>query len=367
MIAPADEAERIDWLRLIRSENVGPDTFHNLVQRFGSAARALDALPDLAAAGGLRRPIAVASDADIDRELAAAERIGAHFVFLGTASYPPLLAEIGAPPPVLVVRGDLAIARRPTVAIVGARQASAAGRTLSRTFAEAFGAAGCTVASGLALGIDTEAHKASLATGTVAVLAGGVDRPSPEENVDLCAQIADEGAVISEMPLSTEPFARLFVRRNRLIAGLALGTVVIEAAARSGSLHTANFAAAAGREVFAVPGSPLDPRAAGCLQLLKEGAMMATEPRDVLDMLPRSAEPMLPGFAEPAPVAAAVPADAVGVVRAALSLTPMPVDALVRTTGLAAADVLAALVELELAGAAEREPNGMVRIALRER
>lgn len=368
MTGPASDSERFDWLRLIRSENVGPDTFHTLLGRFGTAGEALSALPDLARAGGMRRPIKVATPEMVERELAAAERIGAHFVYYGTPAYPALLNEINGPPPVLAVRGDLSLAARPTVGIVGARQASAAGRTIAAQMAEAFGAEGMSVVSGLALGIDAAAHRASLATGTIAVLAGGVDRPSPEDNVALCEAIAEEGAAVSEMPLGTEAFARLFVRRNRLIAGLARAVVVVEAAARSGALHTADFAAAAGRDVFAVPGSPLDPRAAGCLKLLKEGAIIATEAWDVSQHLaPEAAEPMLPGFAEDAPVALDAPAGAHEAVRAALSIAPIPVDMVVRATGLPTGVVVATLMELELAGEAEREPNGMVKLALPSR
>ena len=364
MRPPADEADRFDWLRLIRSENVGPDTFHTLLQRFGTARAALDALPDLAAAGGLRRAITVAEPGRVERELAAAERSGAHFVYYGTASYPVLLAGISGPPPVLAVRGDLSVAARPTVGLVGARQASAAGRTIARQWAETFGSEGWTVVSGLALGIDAEAHHGSLATGTVAVLAGGVDRPAPDAHVDLCDAIADSGAVVSEMPLGTEAFSRLFVRRNRLIAGLSRAVVVVEAAARSGALYTADFAAQAGREVFAVPGSPLDPRAAGCLKLLKEGALLATEPRDVLEHVDPSHAPMFPGLAEPGPLPEESPTGSIDAVRNALSLTPVTVDTLVRMTSLPTATVVATLVELELAGQAERELNGMVKAAI---
>ena len=215
--------------------------------------------------------------------LQAAARLDVHYVFFGTAAYPPLLYEISGPPPVLTVRGDISLAQRPSIAVVGARQASASGRTIARTWAETFGREGWTVVSGLALGIDAEAHRGALATGTVAVIAGGVDRPSPEANLDLAAAIADQGALVSEMPLGVEPFARLLVRRNRLIAGLSHGVVVVEAAAQSGALYTADFAASAARDVFAVPGSPLDPRAAGCLKLLKEGATLAIDPRDIVD------------------------------------------------------------------------------------
>lgn len=370
MRPPHDDAERADWLRLIRSENVGPDTFHALMRRFGTARAALDALPDLARAGGMRRTIRVASEVGIARELDQARRTGVRHVYLGEADYPPALTRIDGPPPVLTVRGDIALAHRRTVAVVGSRKASAAGRTIARTLAEEFGAAGWTVVSGLALGIDAEAHRASLSTGTIAVLAGGVDRPTPDAHRDLAHDIATRGALISEMPPGTESFARYFVRRNRLIAGLGEGVVVVEAAGRSGSLHTAAFALAAHREVFAVPGSPLDPRAAGCLQLLKDGATLVTDARDVLSVLGAGyADTVSPGFAADADVPEEprlrAPADGAGeAVLTALSMTPMPVDVLVRATGLAAADVLAAVMELELAGRAEREANGSVRTAV---
>lgn len=351
---PRDAEDAADWLRLARSENVGPATFFDLLARYGSAAEALAALPALAARAGGRR-IAVAARKEVDAELRAAARAGARPVFFGTAEYPARLAAIHAPPPVLMVRGDAALFDRPAIAVVGSRNASAAGRTMARRLAEAFADAGRVVVSGLALGIDAEAHRASLEGGTVAVLAGGIDRPTPDENAALAGEIAARGALVSEMPTGMGPFARHYVRRNRLIAGLADAVVVVEAAARSGALHTARYAADEGREVFAVPGSPLDPRAAGCLMLLKEGAGLVTEARDVLEAVGAHTGPLAPGLAEPASPMLEPPADAVAAVLAALSVTPMPVDALVRETGLAAGAVLGALVELELAGRAERE------------
>lgn len=383
---PRTDDERVDWLRLIRSPTIGPATFHSLYRRFGSARAALDAMPDIAARVGAAEQPRIATVAEVEREMATARRVGASFVFYGTAEYPPLLAEINAPPPVIMVRGDVAILQRPAIAVVGSRQASAVGRTMARKLAEAFSRAGRVVVSGLALGIDAEAHAASLAGGTVAVLAGGVDNPTPEANQDLARRIADSGALVSEMPLGTEPFARFFVRRNRLIAGLAEACVVVEAAARSGSLHTAHFAAEANRQVFAVPGSPLDPRALGCLELLRDGATMVIEPRDVLDALTRDASQQLPrpsrhdggraggggdgdgggaeargSVTEPGP-----PDGAIAAISAALSLTPVKIDALVRATGLSAAETAAALVELELAGRAERDIDGTVRAAVRQ-
>jgi DNA processing protein len=351
-VRPRDAEDAADWLRLARSENIGPVTFFALLGRFGSAGEALAALPELAARRGRRR-IRIADRADVERELRAAKKAGARPVFFGTSAYPPRLAAIHGPPPVVMVRGDAAQFARPAIAVVGSRNASAAGRTMARRLAEGFGAAGRVVVSGLALGIDAEAHSASLATGTIAVLAGGVDRPTPEENLALAGEIAGRGALVSEMPMGMGPFARHYVRRNRLIAGLSEAVVVVEAATRSGALHTARFALEEGREVFAVPGSPLDPRAAGCLRLLRDGAGLAAEPEDVLAVLRDEPVPAPGGLAEPAAEPPPEPpSDAVEAVAAALSMTPMPVDALVRDTGLPAATVTGALVELELAGRA---------------
>ncbi|MEM8664216.1 MAG: DNA-processing protein DprA [Pseudomonadota bacterium] len=379
-VGPRSTAEEFAWLRLIRSENIGPATFFDLLDRFGTAAAALDALPEIAERAGSKRPIRIAKADAVERELARAKRadIAAHYY--GGPGYTERLMTIHSPPPVLMVRGSVDILSRTPLAIVGARKASAAGRTLARNFAGAFGAAGRTVVSGLALGVDGEAHRAALVSGTVAVVAGGTDRPTPDEHVDLADEIvAAGGAVLSEMPLGVTPHARDFPRRNRLIAGLSDAVVIVEAAAHSGSLHTARYASDQNREVFAIPGSPLDPRAAGSLQLLRDGASLAIEPRDVLDgvRIYADAEPRLPGFAEPdtlfdyqppAPEADATVADtggdAMDRITEALSITPVAVDDIVRATGIGAASVLGALVELEIAGHAVREPDGTVRAAL---
>lgn len=360
---PKDAEDAADWMRLARSQNVGPATFFELLARYGSAGEALQALPELALRAGASRPIRIAARADVDRELKAAARAGARPVFFGTADYPARLAAIHAPPPVVMVRGNAALMARAPVAIVGARDASAAGRTIARRFAEAIAGSGRTVVSGLAVGIDAAAHRASLAGGTVAVLAGGVDRPTPDENLDLAEEVATSGALVSEMPMGMAPLARHYVRRNRLIAGLSQAVVVVEAGARSGALHTARYALDENRDVFAVPGSPLDPRVAGCLKLLREGAGLAVEPEDVLGLLAAGSETALPGFTEPGVGPMAPPARALEAVAAALSLTPVPIDALVRDTGLSAEVVIGALVELELAGRAERE-GARARLAL---
>lgn len=363
---PCRASERADWLRLIRSENVGAATFWTLLERYGSAAAALEALPELARRGGLRRPVRVAAGDAASREVEAAERCGARHIFLGMADYPPVLAAIDAPPPVIMVRGDPAVLLRRGLGIVGARKASAAGRAIAGEFAAEFTAAGFVVTSGLALGIDAAAHRAALPA-TIAVVAGGVDKPTPEENVSLADEIIDGGAVVSEMPLGMTPYARDYPRRNRLIAGLSEAVVIVEAAAGSGSLHTARYAANAGREVYAVPGSPKDPRAAGCLKLLREGAGLAVDATDVLQALrPQEMAPALPGFAEEPPPQAPgePPADLSDRIAQLLSVTPIAADEIVRFADAPAGLVQAALLELELSGRAVREADGSVRAAL---
>jgi len=266
------DAQRIDWLRLIRSDNVGPRTFRSLLNHFGSARTALERLPELARRGGAARPGRICSENDARAELAASERLGVHLVAPDEDGYPPRLATLDDAPPLLGVKGARDVLMRPVIAIVGSRNASGAGLKFAGTLARDLGEAGFVIASGLARGIDQAAHRASLAGGTVAVLAGGHDKVYPPEHEDLLAAMIDAGgAAISEMPLGHAPRARDFPRRNRLISGMALGVVVVEAALRSGSLITARIAAEQGREVFAVPGSPLDPRAAGTNDLIKQG------------------------------------------------------------------------------------------------
>ncbi len=278
------DAQRIDWLRLIRSDNVGPRTFRSLVNHFGSAKVALERLPDLARRGGAARPGRICSEEDARAELAASQRLGVHLLTPGEDGYPPRLAVLDDAPPLLGVRGARDVLMRPIIAIVGSRNASGAGLKFAGKLARDLGEAGFVIASGLARGIDQAAHRASLASGTVAVLAGGHDKVYPPEHEELLATIIETGgATISEMPLGHVPRARDFPRRNRLISGVALGVVVVEAAHRSGSLITARIAAEQGREVFAVPGSPLDPRAAGTNDLIKQGATLTTEASDVIN------------------------------------------------------------------------------------
>ena len=291
------EEQRLDWLRLIRTENIGPRTFRDLINHYGGARAALDALPALARRGGAAGPARICSREDAEAELKAARARGVEFVALGEPDYPQRLQMIDDAPPLLAVRGKLAALARPLVAIVGSRNASAAGVKFAERLARDLGNAGFGTVSGLARGIDAAAHRASLATGTVAVLAGGHDRVYPPEHDELLEAILAEGAAVSEMPLAWEPRARDFPRRNRLISGLSVGVVIVEAARRSGSLITARLAGEQGREVFAVPGSPLDPRAEGTNGLLKQGATLVTEAADVIAVL----EPILGrGFDMPA-------------------------------------------------------------------
>jgi DNA processing protein len=357
---PEPSGDQIARLRLIRSENIGPVTYFQLLARFGSAAAALEAIPDLAARGGGRTP-RLASRSAIEREIEAVERIGARYLFLGQGLYPPLLAELETAPPALIVKGHPSLLDRPMAAMVGARNASAAACRFARSLAQALGEAGTVIVSGLARGIDSAAHDGALETGTIAVVAGGVDIFYPPENEARQRAIAERGLVVSEQPPGVEPRSRHFPSRNRIIAGLAYGTVVVEAAPRSGSLITARCAAECGREVMAVPGSPLDPRAQGCNQLIREGATLVQNAEDVLEAISPS---RIRPFRQPdrdygaAQVPAEVDDEARTVIVDLLSGTPVPVDELVRQSGLAPAIVQTILLELEMGGRLDRHAGG---------
>jgi DNA processing protein len=365
--------ERLDWLRLARTETVGPVTFYALLQRFGSAGAALTALPRLS------RPVVAATRRAAESELMAIERAGGRVVCRGEPLYPEALAALEDAPPILTVlgRGELLLA--PIVAVVGARNASANGLRLARELAAGLAEAGVVVASGMARGIDAAAHLGALAAingSTVAVVAGGADVVYPEENRDLYDALVQRGAVVAELPLGSEPQARHFPRRNRIISGLALGVVVVEAAAKSGSLITARYALEQGREVFAVPGSPLDPRCRGCNDLLRNGATLTETAADVLTQLgpllrdrpaPRPPVPVQPRLrlaaAAPAPMRLPVSADAaLDQIVEKLSPTPVAVDELLRQCQLSAASVATLLLELELAGRIERHPGNLVSL-----
>jgi DNA processing protein len=360
------DEQRIDWLRLIRSDNVGPRTFRSLINHFGSARTALGRLPDLARRGGAARRLRICSEQDAEAELIAGRKIGVSLVAPTEPGYPPRLALIDDAPPLLGARGMLDVLMRPMIAIVGSRNASGAGLKFTERLARDLGDAGFVIASGLARGIDQAAHRASIDSGTVAVLAGGHDRVYPAEHEDLLDAVLQSGAAISEMPLGHVPRARDFPRRNRLISGVALGVVVVEAAHRSGSLITARIAAEQGREVFAVPGSPLDPRAAGTNDLIKQGATLTTEASDIINMvqpimdrpveLPtREPDEELPEAYEPDP------GDRARIVGL-LGPSPIGLDDLIRMSGTSPAVVRTVLLELELAGRLERHGGGLVSL-----
>jgi DNA processing protein len=360
------DSDRIDRLRLIRSENIGPRTFRSLVSHCGSARAALARLPELAKRGGAPRQIRIIGEEDARAELAACERLGVHLLAPEETGYPPRLATIDDAPPLLGVRGSRDALMRPMIAIVGSRNASAAGLKFAGQIARDLGEAGFVVISGLARGIDGSAHRASVATGTVAVLAGGHDRIYPAEHADLLAALLDaNGAAISEMPPGHEPRARDFPRRNRLISGATLGVVVIEAAQRSGSLITARLANEQGREVFAVPGSPLDPRAAGTNGLIKQGATLVTEASDVIQMVtPIMERPLsLPLEESDGDPFAGEPEDGERArITGLLGPTPVSIDDLIRLADTSAAVVRTVLLELELAGRLERHGGGLVSL-----
>ncbi|HVI30778.1 DNA-processing protein DprA [Phenylobacterium sp.] len=360
MIRELSDAERRDWLRLARTENVGPVTFDQLIQRHADAGAALAALPELARRGGRMGGLRITTPDEADKELADGDRLGARLIASCEPDFPQALAALDPPPPLIWTRGRVELLHKPSVAIVGARVASAAGQRFARGLAAELGQAGLVVVSGMARGIDGAAHEAALATGTAAVLGGGVDDVYPAEHAGLYARIVREGCVVSESEPGRTAVARDFPRRNRIISGLSQAVVVVEAELRSGSLITARLAAEQGREVLAVPGSPLDPRAKGCNDLIRQGAALCEGAEDVLRALEG-----LRGFREPDRRYAADPGPPPddGLrdrVAALLSPTPVSRDEIVRAVGAPAPAVFAALVELSLAGRAELQPGGMV-------
>lgn len=356
-------AEQVDRLRLIRSANIGPVTYVQLLRRFGIAAAALEAIPQLAARAGGKAP-RLALLEDVQREIEDVARAGARHLFLGDGDYPRLLAEIDTAPPVLTIRGDATLANRSCVAIVGARNASAAACRFARELATGLAREGVVVVSGLARGIDTNAHVGSLDGGTVGVIASGIDIAYPPENAPLQEEVARRGFLIAEQPPGREPLARHFPYRNRIIAGMSVGTVVVEAAPKSGSLITARLANEAGREVMAVPGSPLDPRAQGCNQLIRDGATLIQNAADVMETI----RPIFGSLAQRTFDYDAEPfrGDASDAERAEITslLSPVPVavDEIVRQADCPPALVQLILLELELAGRLERHAGGRVSL-----
>jgi DNA processing protein len=360
------DAERLDRLRLIRSDNVGPRTFRSLLNHFGSARQALAALPGLAQRGGAARAIRICNEDDARAELEAGAHLGVSLLAPDEVGYPPRLSTIDDAPPLLAMRGSKATLMRPMIAIVGSRNASAAGLKFAQKLAHDLGEAGFVIISGLARGIDQAAHRASVGSGTVAVLAGGHDRIYPPEHDELLDSIlAAQGAAISEMQLGHEPRARDFPRRNRLISASSLGVVVVEAAQRSGSLITARMAAEQGREVFAVPGSPLDPRAAGANDLIKQGATLVTQASDIIDAIAPIMDrpPQFPlAERDGEPIDGDPGACERGRIVGLLGPSPVSLDDLIRLSGISPAVVRTVLLELELAGKLERHGGGLVSL-----
>ena len=355
----------LDRLRLIRTAGIGPIAYRQLLLRFGSAGAALDAIPDLARRGGGKAPAIYPADR-AEREVAAVEKLGARYLAIGQGLYPRALAELENAPPLLTVKGDLKLLDRPMIAIVGARNASAVACRFARGLAHDLGREGVTVVSGLARGIDSAAHDGSLESGTIAVIAGGLDVFYPPENEARQRDIMERGLLVAEMPPGTEPRARHFSYRNRIIAGLSAGTVVVEAAPRSGSLITARLAAEAGREVMAVPGSPLDPRAQGCNQLIREGATLVQNAADVLEQVrPIAGHVASPRelFEGPGLPSADAEPDVRALVEELLGPSPVPVDEIIRLSGGDAGAVQLVLLELDLAGRLDRHAGGKVSLA----
>ena len=365
-----DTKEKLAWLRLIRTDNIGPITFYRLLERFGSAEAALKALPDLAKRGGRLEGLKVFPADLAEKELAHIEKFGARLIARGEPDYPELLAQVEDAPPLLTVLGHTALLSKPSLGVVGARNASLSGRKIAEDFSRKVAAAGFVIVSGLARGIDTSAHMASLDTGTVAVIAGGIDVIYPKENEKLYQQVTERGVIIAESPFGTEPLAKHFPRRNRIISGLSLGTLVVEAAMKSGSLITARTALEQNREVFAVPGSPLDPRAEGTNQLIKDGAHMALTADDIIcELKSLRLRPVNDPAGDSWKSASGLFTDATEPSEALrkklleiLSHTPVQMDEIIRAADAPAGEVLAALLELELAGRVERHPGNKVSL-----
>jgi DNA processing protein len=364
-------AERRDWLRLIRTESIGPITFFRLIERFGGAEAALAALPRLARDAGRSTALKPPPAEEIEAELATADELGARFVAACEADYPPMLRPLSDRPPLVCVKNAVSLFDKPAVAVIGARNASSVGRKLARQISAELGAAGVVVISGLARGIDGAAHMAALDTGTIAVVAGGIDVIYPPEHEELTRDIAERGALLSERPFGHQPTARDFPRRNRLISGLSRGILVVEAAAKSGTLITARFALEQGREVFAVPGSPLDPRCQGANRLIRDGATLVESAQDILDALAqahrgaregKSPEPFdWGGDMQPADEAALAAARAS--VLEALSFTPTHRDEILRAVDAPLGLVADALLDLVLSGEAEEHAGGYFSLA----
>lgn len=353
---PKSQEDALDWLRLIRSKQVGPVTFLKLIRQHGNAAKALKALPEIATEAGVSK-YEVTPITQIRDEIRIGNALGARLLFIGTPDYPAQLYDLPDPPAALWALGELSLLKRPIISLVGARNASAVGKRMTTKLSVDLGEMGFVVASGLARGIDAAAHEASLKTGTIAVQAGGLDVIYPKENSDLTLRIAENGLRLSEMPMGLNPQARHFPRRNRIISGLSKAVVVVEAAARSGSLITAKNALDQGREVMAIPGNPLDPRAAGCNILIREGALLVRNADDILEAVDISPEPVQ----EPEmPLEPRSKAPLPQTILDLLSPAPVSEDELIRKLGAPATEIMSILAELDITGDIERQPGGLV-------
>ncbi|MBX9622161.1 MAG: DNA-processing protein DprA [Alphaproteobacteria bacterium] len=363
---PQKNEDLTSWLQLARCENVGPITFHQLLDRYKTPEDALKALPQLAAQGGLKRSLRLVSRAEIEKELTSFVKFGVQLITFNSPSYPPLLRHIDSAPPLLAVKGKIELLQKPLFAVVGARNASAMGKKIARSFAEELGEEGWGIVSGLARGIDGAAHQGSLKTGTIAVLAGGIDQIYPPENEALYHQIAEEGVLVAESPFGIQPQSTLFPRRNRIISGLSRALLIVEAALKSGSLITARNALEQGRDVFAIPGHPLDPRARGCNHLIKNGARLIETVEDILGEISLNAP--LEFKEETAQIKSPSSPHSLQksrqIVNENLSVVPISIDELVRECQLSPSDLWIVLLEMEIAGRIERLPGG--KVALKE-
>lgn len=371
------DEQRLSWLRLIRSQNVGPATFRDLISHYGTASAALEALPELAKRGGAASRIKICPIEDAEQELARCERVGARFIAIGEPDYPPVLRNADQSPPLISVIGSSEILLQKAVAIVGSRNASITGMKLTQRFAYELGEQGYIIASGLARGIDTAAHRASLESGTIAVFAGGVDYVFPDENIELAKAIVDNGgALISEMPIGWQPRAKDFPKRNRIVTGVAQGVVVIEAAKRSGSLISARLANEMGRVVLAVPGSPLDPRSEGTNNLIKQGATLVTSTDDILDAIKPldsdagefvydiSEEDEINAFDTTSNEDRTADEECRSAILLSLSPSPVEIDDVIRFSKATPAQVQLVLVELDLAGRLERHTGNRISLIM---
>ncbi len=363
------DTEKLDWLRLSRTENIGPVTFYKLLEMYGTAANALDALPELAKNSGRKKPLRAPDQKYIEKEYRALQKLGGNMVCAGEDTYPISLAATDDAPPIFSYIGDLSLTRCPCLAMVGARNASLNGKKFATKLAKDLGQEGQVIASGLARGIDTAAHEGALQTGTIAVVAGGIDVVYPRENQKLYETICQQGLVIAESPLGMEPAARLFPKRNRIVSGLSTGVIVVEASIKSGSLITARMAGDQGRDVYAIPGYPADPRATGPNKLIQDGAMLATKAQDILQNIENFSQNTL--FDNPPQTALesnVIPfeedpktnADIKEMLLQNLSQMPVGVDELSRTCHLSVASMQMALLEMELSGRLQRLPGNRV-------